>query len=78
MKKIAFLFLFVLTVSINSCCSNSWSVGADSSGTTVYVTKSGSCYHKISCSTIKNSKTNALSESVAKSKGYKRCSICKP
>lgn len=43
----------------------------------VYITKSGSKYHKGSCHFLKKSKIK-ISKSEAKSAGYSPCSVCKP
>ena len=44
---------------------------------TVYVTKTGSCYHRSSCSCLSKSKI-AISLKEAKAQGYRACSRCKP
>ncbi len=44
---------------------------------TVYVTKTGSKYHKSSCRYLKKSKIKT-SKSDAKNSGYSACSVCKP
>lgn len=47
--------------------------------TYVYVTKTGACYHRETCSTIKNSASlTKLTKTDAENKGYKACSVCKP
>lgn len=76
-KKIIFLFLVMALLFCFNGCSDFWDEVMEDSDT-VYVTSSGSCYHKSSCSTIKNSKKKAISRSSAKSQGYSRCSVCKP
>lgn len=43
----------------------------------VYVTKSGSKYHKESCHHLRKSKIK-MNKSDAKSAGYSACSVCKP
>jgi len=48
-----------------------------SSATTVYITSTGSKYHRGSCSYLSSSKI-AISLSNAKSKGYTACSVCDP
>lgn len=45
--------------------------------TTVYITKTGSKYHKSSCSYLKKSKIS-ISLKSAKSQGYTACSRCNP
>ena len=42
---------------------------------TVYITKTGSCYHKISCSYLRYS-CISIDLSDAKSRGYRPCSRC--
>ena len=51
--------------------------GGGSSGTTVYITKTGSKYHRGSCSYLSQSKI-AISLSQAKARGYTPCSVCRP
>ncbi|MGN1419850.1 MAG: zinc-ribbon domain-containing protein [Acutalibacteraceae bacterium] len=52
---------------------------ADESSQTVYVTASGTKYHKAGCSYIKNSSTaSAVSKDKAVEQGYTPCSRCKP
>lgn len=43
----------------------------------VYITNTGKCYHKSTCSTLRKSKT-AIKKSEAIKKGYRACSKCKP
>lgn len=77
LKKIISFFLLLSSLLCLQSCSDFWDEVMEESDT-VYVTSSGSCYHKSSCSTIKNSKKKAISRSSAKSQGYSRCSVCKP
>lgn len=44
---------------------------------TVYVTKTGTKYHKSSCRYVAKSKI-AITKTEAQKKGYKACSVCKP
>lgn len=46
---------------------------------TVYVTKSGACFHRATCSTLSRSKNVTQMKRVdAIAKGYRACSVCKP
>lgn len=46
---------------------------------TVYITKTGAKYHKVTCRTLKKSKEKtALKRSEAESKGYQACKVCHP
>lgn len=44
---------------------------------TVYVTKTGTKYHKSTCRYVAKSKI-AMPKTEAQNKGYKACSVCKP
>lgn len=72
-KLLIFLLYLFLLLPFHSC-SNANSDDSE----TVYITASGSRYHRSSCSTIKGSSTTALSRESAKAKGYSPCSVCKP
>ncbi|WP_029231385.1 hypothetical protein [Butyrivibrio sp. VCB2006] len=52
-------------------------VYAASGDTTVYITKSGKCYHSDGCSSLSKSKIETTLQS-AVDKGYKACSKCNP
>lgn len=59
----------------NSTTTNSY-VNEDQS-TTVYITNTGSKYHRIGCSYLRKSQ-HAISKSDAISQGYEACSRCNP
>jgi hypothetical protein len=44
----------------------------------VYITPSGSKFHRRSCSTIKNSRITAISRTGAINGGYTACKVCDP
>ena len=44
---------------------------------TVYITKTGSKYHKESCHHLRRSKIK-IKKAAAKNAGYSACSVCKP
>ena len=46
-----------------------------SSDTTVYITKTGECYHKENCRYLHNGFTK-ISLNDAKTKNYRQCSVC--
>ena len=79
MKKVISLFLifcFIITVG----CSNKTNIEDeflnDDETTVVYVTKTGECYHRSGCSSLKKSKIEKdLYEVEGK---YRPCSICDP
>ena len=79
MKKITLLILvFLLLFTVG--CGNSFSDDDYSDynfdGTTVYITKTGECYHRSGCSSLRKSKiAKDLSEVEGK---YRPCSICDP
>ncbi len=54
------------------------SIGAsDTNELTVYVTNTGSKYHRDGCRYLRQSK-HAISKSNAQSRGYDACSVCRP
>jgi len=55
--------------------SNSSSDYSSGSGTTVYITDTGSCYHYAGCSYLRSS-SHAISLEEAESEGYRPCSRC--
>jgi len=44
----------------------------------VYITKTGCCYHRKSCSRIKNKEVRAVNKDVAVKRGRRACKVCKP
>jgi hypothetical protein len=44
----------------------------------VYITKSGTKFHRSTCRTIKKSKKIEISRQDAVKKGYAACKVCKP
>ena len=73
MKKV---FSAVLTLITVFMLVASTFAAADNGNTTVYVTKTGKCYHEYSCSYLKSCIETTLSEAVAG--GYTPCSKCRP
>ena len=47
------------------------------SGTTVYITATGACYHRAGCRFLSHS-CIPISLAEAKAQGYRPCSVCKP
>lgn len=80
MKNLLFLFLFLL-----SAFTPSFSIGGlpepvahvHAVQETVYVTETGSKYHRSSCHYLKKSKIKTT-KSKAKNSGYTACKVCKP
>ena len=72
MKKAGKLFLvvfLVLTVAVMGLAATAEAI--------VYVTKTGTKYHKDGCSSLRSSKIEiTLGEAVKK--GYEPCQVCKP
>lgn len=73
---IRYLFILLSFVVLNSTkCSNGTTPA--STGTTVYVTTTGTKYHVENCRSLKKSKVSiSLSDAIAK--GYDPCKICHP
>ncbi|MEN6356395.1 MAG: thermonuclease family protein [Armatimonadota bacterium] len=44
----------------------------------VYIAKSGHCYHRRDCRTIRDSKVTSISRAEATKNGYRACEVCKP
>jgi hypothetical protein len=71
------------TASSSGSSSSEATTSSGSSGSsqntsyTVYITKSGECYHADGCSSLKKSKI-AISKSDAVARGYRACQKCNP
>lgn len=77
-KKYKIFFIILVLFTLTSSLGANTESEQKKETTTVYVTKSGSCYHKRSCSTLSRSKTiYSMTRKEAKSKGYRACSKCK-
>lgn len=78
-KLITVVVIVLLLFSFCSCSDDTDHDSTDyySSGTTVYVTKTGKKYHRSSCTYLSQSKIEIDLEE-AKDRGYGRCSKCKP
>lgn len=64
--------------SSSSSSSQSGSSGqADTNGLTVYITDTGSKYHRNGCRYLSRSQ-HAISKSDAQARGYGACSVCRP
>ena len=75
MKKIIAIILSVSILFACGCSSNK--AVKNSPEITVYITKTGDCYHRANCSYLKKSKI-AISLKNAIDEGYSRCSKCNP
>ena len=82
MKKI-FIFALILCLFFTSCEFDKSNVAelqsqtVDSTSKTVYITNTGSKYHKSSCGYLSKSKIS-ISKDKAVNQGYTSCSKCKP
>ncbi len=82
MKKSIAYFLFftllILTLNLSACGSDIEETESLSDNSpVVYVTETGTKYHKNNCSYLSKSKIEITLEK-AQDKGYTRCSKCKP
>jgi hypothetical protein len=69
--------VYVMTALLSLMIIPTLSVSAASGDTTVYLTKTGSCYHASGCSSLRKSQIpTTLSDAVAG--GYSPCSKCHP
>lgn len=78
-KLILIITILLLVSTLCSCANNTDSDEADynTSGITVYITKTGEKYHRSTCQHLNQSKIRIYLEE-AQDKGYERCSVCKP
>jgi hypothetical protein len=60
--------ILVLSVMVSACLAYSY---------TVYITKTGSCYHAYGCQYLRGSSI-PISRTEAEEQGYRACSVCKP
>jgi hypothetical protein len=66
------------TVEVTTTVTETTTTTVDDSGSyTVYVTKTGTKYHRGSCSSLSKSKI-PMTLAEAKAEGYEPCKICKP
>jgi hypothetical protein len=73
MKKL-FPIIFVFALVFISCeVEPDWEPAAS-----VYVTASGTKFHRSSCRTIARSSTTSMSREGAVLAGYAACAVCKP
>ena len=87
MKRIGDFALVVIAVVLMAGCSSepdktspagkSATEQLDTNAETVYITKTGSKYHRGNCGYLKKSKT-AILKSKAIERGFEGCSRCKP
>ncbi|MCR5403723.1 MAG: hypothetical protein K6E91_07905 [Butyrivibrio sp.] len=75
LKKYAAIVSSIVIVS-GSMLTNTVSFAA-SADTTVIITKTGECYHKSSCSTLKKTRIETTMQA-AVDKGLRPCKVCKP
>lgn len=67
-----FIFLFYILFSVFGAIAT-----APNGNRTVYITRTGECYHRSSCSSLRYSKfETTIQEAV--DRGYRRCKICDP
>ena len=76
-KKKVVLLSLVMTLFLGVFSGNAATVMAASGDTTVYITKTGECYHSGGCSSLRRSKISTTLSS-AVSRGYRPCSKCNP
>ncbi|MDQ1274037.1 MAG: competence protein ComEC [Planctomycetota bacterium] len=71
-RKVVYFTLLILIIFLLASCSSILD-----SNPTVYITDTGSKYHRDGCRYLSKSKI-AISLDEAKSQGYTPCSVCKP
>lgn len=78
-KKVFFLLLLVISVLLFSADVKPVEVLAKDQPTLVWITETGTKYHKRDCRTLKNSKTvKPITIEEAVKLGYEACKVCKP
>jgi uncharacterized protein YjdB len=77
MKKGFFVVLATVTMILGTVFYGSDTVNAASGDTTVYITKTGSCYHNSGCSSLSRSCIETTLQA-ALNKGLSPCSKCHP
>ena len=79
MKKFLFLALTLFIISLSGCSESNESEivsRSDAVDITVYVTKTGECYHEENCTSLRKSKIEkTLADAVEK---YRACQNCLP
>ena len=70
----SFSLIFALTLGVFAPANLVYAASGD---TTVYITKTGDCYHADGCSSLRKSKISTTLQN-AVSKGYRACSKCHP
>jgi len=65
------------TAEVTTTVTETTSTTEEASGTAVYITESGTKYHRDGCRFLSKSKI-AISLEEAKAQGYEPCSVCKP
>ena len=84
MKKAMLVLFLTLSVLVlfscddnpNSANNNGQSGEVNNKETYVYITPTGTKYHKSNCYIIKNSSKEEISLTLAKAEGYTACGIC--
>ena len=78
MKKSKAVIILLISILLAFTCGCTKSVTANNSySVTVYITKTGDCYHSKNCSYLRKSKISiSLDNAIAQ--GYDRCSKCNP
>ena len=78
-------FLFLICLALTSLSPVAWSGPSnpnpaaveDKKEVTVYITRTGACYHREGCSSLRKSKI-PISKKKAIDRGYRPCKRCKP
>ena len=76
-RRIRIVILLTILVALFSACGDDTAPAANSDATIVYITKSGTKYHREDCQYLSKSSIETTLEE-AQSKGYAPCSKCNP
>ena len=79
MKKAILILSCIMIVLMSGCSEDTAPKKVSSSeakNTIVYITKTGECYHKSNCSTLRKTKIEKTLSQVAQK--YRACQLCNP
>jgi competence protein ComEC len=76
-KQFSFLYLAAMLLLALACSVPAQSNQSQQTDPTVYLSKTGTKYHRESCRTLKATR-KPVKLSVAKANGYAACKVCRP
>lgn len=79
MKKLSIIILIISFIFVSGCNSKKESKNvtySEAKSTTVYITRTGECYHTSSCSCLSKSKIKKKLSDIYEN--YRPCNLCYP